>query len=182
MSVKKFFVMLMGILVIFSGVFSFIRPISTYASTGYVIGFVILCEAVGNIIAWFETRKYEQVSGWYLASTIVSVIFGMLILCSPIMQLSIDIFIVYFISIWVIIMGVYGISAALKIKSFKDKLPEIFRNKRWVGVLITGILMVIFGVVCLFKPMVQATVLGIFISMFLIFAGINLVTIGTYVY
>ena len=67
-------------------------------------------------------------------------------------------------------------------KQLFDKLPKIFKNKKWVGVLLFGILMVVFGILCMIKPILLSSMLGVFIALVMIFAGASLITLGTYVY
>ena len=179
---KRFLTMLMGILMVIGGVSCLFTPVSTFLATGYVIGFIMLFDAIGNIFAWFNARKYQEISGWYLVGAIISGVFGLIIMTKPAVQAGLDIFIVYMISTWVIISGVYRIVMSLRIKKLKDALPQIFKNKKWVGVLITGILMIVIGIICLFKPIYMSSFLGTMIALVFIFSGANIITLGTFIF
>lgn len=179
---KNFLVVLMGILMVIGGVYCLFTPVTTFLTTGYIVGVIIFCDAIGNIVAWINAKKYVEVNGWYLANAIISLIFGIVVMVSLRMQFAVDMFIVYAIAIWVIMLGISRISLAIRIKQLVDKLPKVFKNKKWGYILALGILMVIFGVLCLFKPIVLSSMLGVFIALIMIFAGASLITLGSYVY
>ena len=179
---KKLLVILMGLLMIIGGVYCLLTPVTTFLTTGYIVGVIILCDAIGNIVAWFNAKKYVEISGWYLANAIISLIFGIIIMFSIGMQFAVDMFIVYAVAVWVIMIGISRISMAIRMKKLINKLPKIFKNKKWLGVLLFGILMVLFGILCVFKPIVLSSMLGVLIAWFIIFAGASLITLGSYTY
>ena len=179
---RRFLVILMGVLMVAGGIYSLFRPVTTFLSTGYVIGVIIFCDAIGNIIAWFEVKKYVQVSGWYLADAIISLLFGIAVIVSLNMQLAVDLAVVYIVAIWVIVIGISRISLSIRMKKLVNALPDTFKNSRWLGILIIGILMIVFGILCICRPAVLASMLGVFIALLTIFAGTSLITLGSYVY
>lgn len=179
---KKFLVILMGVLMIIGGVYCLLTPVSTFLTTGYIIGVITFCDAIGNIVAWFESKKYAEISVWYLVDAIISLIFGVIIMLNIGMQFAVDMFVVYLVAAWVIIVGVSRIMMAVRIKKFINALPKFFRNNKWVGILLFGILMVLFGILCMIKPILMSGVLGTFMALFIIFAGASLVTLGTYIH
>ena len=179
---KRFLVILMGLLMVVGGVYCLFTPVTTFLTTGYIVGVIIFCDAIGNIAAWFNAKKYVEISGWYLANAIISLIFGIIIMLSIGMQFAVDMFIVYAVAVWVIMTGISRISMAIRMKQLMNKLPKIFNNKKWLGILLFGILMVLFGILCVFKPIVLSSVLGVLIAWFIIFAGASLITLGSYIY
>lgn len=179
---KRFLVILMGLLMVVGGVYCLFTPVTTFLTTGYIVGVIIFCDAIGNIGAWFNAKKYVEISGWYLANAIISLIFGIIIMLSIGMQFAVDMFIVYAVAVWVIMTGISRISMAIRMKQLMNKLPKIFNNKKWLGILLFGILMVLFGILCVFKPIVLSSVLGVLIAWFIIFAGASLITLGSYTY
>lgn len=172
----------MGLLMVVGGVYCLFTPVTTFLTTGYIVGVIIFCDAIGNIVAWFNAKKYVEISGWYLANAIISLIFGIIIMLSIGMQFAVDMFIVYAVAVWVIMTGISRISMAIRMKQLMNKLPKIFNNKKWLGILLFGILMVLFGILCVFKPIVLSSVLGVLIAWFIIFAGASLITLGSYTY
>ena len=49
----------------------------------------------------------------------------------------------------------------------------------WYLPLTLGILMCVFGILCMFKPIIMALTLGVFIGLGIITAGANLITLAT---
>ena len=179
---KRFLITLCGLLMVIGGVFSLFQPVNTFMQIGYVIGFVMLCDAIGNILIWFDAKKYAEVSGWYLFDAIVSLIFAIALVCSLRMQIVTDIVITYMISTWIVILGIFRIVMALRIKSLSDRFPENFKNNKWVAVLLLGIVVVILGILFFIRPVVLMGILGTLIAIAMILIGANLFTIGTYIF
>ena len=181
MNAKKILVILLGVFLVAGGVYCLFTPLETFLSTGYVVGALIFCDAIANIIAWFDVRKYTEISGWYLFAAIVSVVFGIAVMVSPLMQLSVDMVILYMICFWIIFAAVARIMIGVRVKKVYDTLPNEFKNGRWIWLIIAGVLMIVFAGICMAKPAVLSTILGVFIALYIIFNGISLITLGTYI-
>ena len=111
----------------------------------------------------------------------MSLIFGIIVVINGRMQFAVDMAIVYLVCAWVIVAGVFRISLALKIKRVNDKLPNVFKNSRWIWLMIAGILMIVFSVICIMQPGIMSVLLGTFISLTIIFNGATLITLGSYI-
>ena len=180
MNWKKILTIIASIIIMISGVYALMTPTETFMSVaGYLVGVIILCDAIANISIWAEAKKYVQVSGWYLASAILSLIFGIAIIVSTSMQLALDLIIVYMVAIWIILIGILRIVVAVRMKQYMDQIP-IFKNNRWIIILLLGILMIAFGIVCMREPAILTTMLGILIGLILLEVGSILFTIGMY--
>ena len=178
---KKILVMLVGIVLVLGGLFCLFNPSATFFITGYVIGAFILCDAIANIIAWFDSKKYINISGWYLFEAIISLLFGITVMLNVTMQFAVDMAIVYIICIWIIIAAIFRISLAIKIKKINNILPSVFKNKKWISLLLIGILMIVFAVICMIQPAIMSILLGTLISLVIIFNGISLITLSSYI-
>ena len=178
---KKFCVIFLGFLLIIGGIFCLFQPVVTFLTTGYMVGVFILCDAIASIVAWFDAKKYAKISGWYLFEAIVSLIFGIIVIANGRMQFAVDMAIVYLVCAWVIVAAAFRISLAIKIKKVNNYLPNAFKNSRWIGLMIIGILMIIFAVICMVQPGIMSIVLGTFISLTIIFNGAALITLGSYI-
>ena len=75
-------------------------PGITFLTLGYVVGLSIIFDGVSRIINWFEIHREAKVSGWVLASAILSLIFGFMLVGSEALQLAVDAFIVYMAIAW----------------------------------------------------------------------------------
>lgn len=178
---KKVLVILLGILLVVGGLFCLFQPVTTFLTSGYVVGVFILCDAVASIVAWFDAKKYVNISGWYLFEAIVSLIFGIVVIANVGMQFAVDMAIVYLVCIWVIVAAAARITLAIRIKKVNNLLPDAYKNSRWIGLLIAGILMIVFACICMVQPGIMSVILGILISWTIIFNGIGLITIGSYI-
>ena len=181
MNWRKILVMLLGVLFLVCGICSLVNPFRTFFMIGYVVGVVMLCDAIANIAAWFDAKKYVDISGWYLVSAIISAIFGIIVIISPLMQFAVDTTIVYLVCAWIIVLAVARISLALKIKKVNNVLPDVFKNSRWIGLIFVAILMVAFAVFCMVRPGIMAGLLGVLISWVMIYNGVTLITLGSYI-
>ena len=178
---KKVLVILLGVLMVAGGIFCLLQPVATFLTTGYVIGVFILCDAIANIVAWFDAKQYVNISGWYLFGAIVSLIFGIVIIVNVKMQFAVDMAVIYLICVWLVVAAIFRISLGVRIKKVMDLLPKAYRNSRWLWLVILGVLMIVFAGICMAQPGVMSVVLGVLISWGIIFNGIGLITLGTYI-
>ena len=178
---KKILVLLFGIILVLGGLFCLFNPSATFLLTGYVVGAFILCDGIANIIAWFDAKKYANISGWYLFEAITSLLFGIIVMLNVKMQFLVDMAIVYIICTWIIIAAIFKISLAIKIKKVNSILSSIFKNKKWISLLLIGILMIVFAVICMIQPAIMSILLGALISLVIIFNGISLITLSSYI-
>lgn len=178
---KKFCVILLGVLLVAGGVYCLFQPVSTFLTSGYVLGVFILCDAIANIVAWFDARKYVNISGWYLFEAIISLIFGIVVIVNVGMQFAVDMAIVYLVCIWIIVAAATRITLAIRIKKVNDLLPDVYKNSRWIWLIVAGILMIVFACICMVQPGIMSVILGVLISWAIIFNGLGLITLGTYI-
>ena len=178
---KKFCVILLGVLLVAGGVYCLFQPVSTFLTSGYVLGVFILCDAIANIVAWFDARKYVNISGWYLFEAIISLIFGVVVIVNVGLQFAVDMAIVYLVCIWIIVAAVTRITLAIRIKKVNDLLPDAFKNSRWIWLIVAGVLMIVFACICMVQPGIMSVILGVLISWAIIFNGLGLITLGTYI-
>lgn len=178
---KKFCVILLGVLLVAGGVYCLFQPVSTFLTSGYVLGVFILCDAIANIVAWFDARKYVNISGWYLFEAIISLIFGIVVIVNVGMQFAVDMAIVYLVCIWIIVAAATRITLAIRIKKVNNLLPDVYKNSRWIWLIVAGILMIVFACICMVQPGIMSVILGVLISWAIIFNGLGLITLGTYI-
>ena len=178
-TVGKVLVVIMGILMIIGGVYCMFTPTDTYLVTGWIVGFTMVFDAVGRFAFWIELKKQGGSDGWLLFGAIVSAVLGFFVLNSEILQLSIDAFLVYYIAIWLIVLGIVAIVRGHKIRKFHKEWDTKMIGKHWYTALILGILMIAFGVLCCFKPVVMTSTLGVIIGLGIVSTGCQMVTLAT---
>lgn len=180
MSWKKLLTIFLGCVLVVGGLYCLFTPIETYLTTGYVIGVLVLCDAIGSIVAWFEVRQYGEISGWYLVGAIVSFIFAIILIINIPMQFLVDMALIGMIAAWIIVLAISRIVLAVRIKKVNDMLPNAFKNNRWIGLILSSILMIVFALFCAARPQFASALLGVFISINIILVGVGLITLASY--
>ena len=178
-TVGKVFLVIFGILMIIGGVSCMFSPVSTSLMLGYIVGLSMVFDAVGRFIGWCQEKKEGVSDGWMLAGAILSAVFGFFILNSAVLQLSVDLFIVYYIACWLLLHGIFSIARAFKLRRLHKNLNTQILGSHWYLPLCIGILAGVFGILCMFKPVVMASIIGVFIGLGIISAGANMITIAT---
>ena len=163
-------------------VFCLFRPITTFLQTGYVIGVIMMCDAIGNIALWINAKKYVEVSGWYLAGAIFSLLFAIALICSLRMQAVTDIVVTYMVAAWIILLGITRVVVSFYLRALSEKVPEKFRNNKWMAVLLLGIVIIVLGFIFCLRPVLRMGILGTLMAWAMIILGANLMTIGTYIF
>ena len=168
-----------GILMIIAGISCLFRPISTSLALGYIVGLSMVIDAVGRFIYWWQEKKKGQADGYLLAGAILSIVLGFFILNSAALQLGVDVFIVYYTACWLILHGIFSIARARKIHHLHKDWDTKMLGTHWYIPLCAGLLACVFGILCLFKPLVMASVIGVFIGLGIVSAGANMITVAT---
>ena len=177
--VAKVFLVILGILMIIGGISCLFTPISTSLVLGYVVGLTMVFDAVARFIYWLQEKKKGLADGWMLTGAILSAVFGLFILNSAALQLGIDVFIVYYIACWLLLRGILSIIQAFRLRRLHKSADTVLLGTRWYIPLCIGILVCIFGILCLFKPVIMASVIGVFIGLGIIFTGADMITMAT---
>ena len=154
-------------------------PAITYMTLGYVLAISMIVDAVGSIVTWSGERKAGNANGWHLAAAIVSGIFGIVVLCSTVMQVAVDMFIAYMAAAWIIVMGAIRIALSIRMKKIRNALNAEIIGKRWWLILIAGILMIAFGIFSLINPTALIVTIGVMIGLNIVVSGVNLIAIAT---
>ena len=167
---------ILGILMIISGVYCLFTPAITYLMVGYIVGLCMVFDSVARFIGWIEIKKEGHGDALLLTAAILDAVFGFFILNDAALQVGLDAFFVYYFAIWLFISGIIIIVKSFKVHSMYKKKEETIIGANWYVLLITGLLVLLFGILCMIRPIVMASFIGIFIGLGVIFAGANLIT------
>ena len=157
---------ILGILMMMCGFSCLFTPLLTFMSAGYFIVILVLVYGVFGIVRAIANKKF----GVNFAFSILSVIFGAVVLFFPSMMLLSDSVLLYLTAAWFILMGIVTIYAAVMLKKSGSKV--------WVAELIFGILAIQVGLFSFFQPMFMAISIGVLISIFFIETGITMLITG----
>ena len=182
MTARKTLFVILGILMILAGITCFFTPIETSSVIPFIFGLAMVIDGIGRIIAWFSIREYAPQSGWVLASSIISLVFGLMLTTSPMLQVSVGVFVVLMTGWWILALGVIRIVHAfhlLKLKRESDGFGfgEKLGSNWWIA-LILGALLTIFGIIVILNPMLGLGVIGVLVGCSVITAGVNLIYLG----
>ena len=146
---------------------------------GYAAGLSTALDAVGRFINWWQEKKEGRADGWMLTGAVLSAVFGFFVLNSTALQLGVDAFIAYYIAIWLLCHGILVIVRAWRIRRLHKNWDTKMLGTHWYVPLCIGILLCVFGILSMLKPLFIASVIGVFIGLGIISAGANMITLAT---
>lgn len=161
-TVKNWWVFLIiGILLILSAYWMFSTPVESFV--GLATFFSALIFVSGLFSVFFALTNKDDIDnfGLYLASGILDVIVGFILLKYP--GITVVLFSM-FIGFWLLFRGFYMISASFKIKKVGVD--------NWGWVLFFGILVVIFAMMSIINPLIGAAYLVYTLAFTLVLLGI----------
>ena len=170
----KAITIILGILLAVGGIYCMLTPAATYAALGWIIGFSMLVEGVGSIVAWSSFRRLGLANGWTLAAAIISVVMGIFLLSSYALQFAVDMYIAYLIAIWLVFAGVSRIVIAVGMRSRRGK----DQARGWVLHAVLGALIAVMGILCIFNPLSIVAGVGMTMGMSIVLTGAALVAVG----
>ena len=182
MMTRKVISVILGVLMISAGVYCFFTPVETSTVIPFVLGIVMIGDGIERIATWFDIRDIVRQSAWVLVSAVVSLIFGLMLVLSPVLQMSVGVFVILLTGWWILALGVIRIVHAfhlLKLKRESDGFGfgEKLGSNWWIA-LILGALLTIFGIIVILNPMLGLGVIGVLVGCSVITAGINLIYLG----
>ena len=178
-TVGKVLTVIFGIYMIICGLYCLFTPAITYLMVGYLIGISMICDAVAGYINWAELKKEGHGDGWILVSAILSTVLGCMVLGSAGLKLGLDVFIAYYIAVWLFFRGIIVIVRSFKMRKVHKDYDTAEVGTRWYVRLLLGILLCIFGVLSILNPLIIASTVGMFMGLGIISAGANLITWAT---
>ncbi|MCQ2559420.1 MAG: DUF308 domain-containing protein [Clostridia bacterium] len=178
MNLKKVLSVILGLLMVAAGVYCICTPALTYLILGWVIGVCMVVNAIGSFFTYSERKKFGTADGWTLVGAIISLLLGLTLAANGIMQIMVDLFILYIVAAWLLIMGIIRIMMAIRLYRFRKSLAARVLGRNWGWVLIMGLLLVACGVLSLINPFSLMLAIGLIIGINLIVIGVNLVSLA----
>ena len=172
-----------GVLMAIAGIYCVSWPTATFLALGYAVGIAMLIDGIGRLVDWITLYRNMPMSGWVLASSVISLLFGVVLVGSSALQHAVDAFIYYAAVAWFIVMGIMRIVSAVRVKKVRNVIEDGISQKPmfgqyWWAALLTGILLVACGVAGIFFPGAFMAAIGLFIGISIIISGVNLVFLG----
>lgn len=158
----KWFTLTSGILTLLIGFWIFANPLVVTASIGWLLALVIFLVGITGFIDYMS-KPSEERNGWNLLQSIISIIFGFILLTSSIFSLTTAV--VAIAAYWVLVIGILRIISAYRLR--KMGFPD---SKR---LFISGIFAVLLGLILLGQPLLSSAIIGRFVALLLIATGIS---------
>ena len=183
MTMRKILSVILGVFMIATGIYCFFTPVETSSIIPFVLGIAMIVDGIGRIVTWFDIRGTMRQSAWVLVSAIVSLLFGLMLVFSPVLQMSIGVSVILLTGWWLLALGIIRIVHAFHLRRIKRASDGFglggMIGSDWCIALILGILLVIFGIIVILNPLLGLGVIGVLVGCSIITAGVNLIYLGS---
>ena len=160
----------LGIVMVLGGISCVFAPVMTFVGTGYITiviaAVMMIVYGVMNVVQAVRDKEY----GVNMLFGILSVIAGA-VLFIPGMRIVAGGAALYIVSFWFIIKGLVTMFLSLNMK-------RVSGGKEWIIGIILGVLGVLLGIVSCIKPIVSAALIGLWIGIYLIETGADMIILG----
>lgn len=170
MSPQKIIRIIIGIILVFAGIYCIITPAATVAPLAWTIGLFIIVHALSCIGVWQERRALGFGENYELISAILSLIFGAVLIVSNFFQTMVSTILSYILASWIAMIGIFRLLVASNLR--KLEVDTSVRINNYNTQMIIGVLLILVAVVIFIRPVIVAAVLGIFIGICLAVFGI----------
>ncbi len=167
---------ILGCLLVVGGVYCIASPVVTFSILGWLFGLVMVVDGITGIFAYVGSRSMGMPSTWTLVAGIISLVLGSIVLGSIALQFALDQFFAYVVAFWLIFAGCSRSADAFRMRKLHNNGSDIGKN--WGLTLATGILILIFGILCLVEPLIAAISIGIVMGLGVVSAGISWITLA----
>ena len=170
----------LGILLILSGIFCLFSPVETSALIPCMIGAALTITGIGKIIRRADEKRFYGQSRWSLAGAVVSLVFGILLMISPTLQLSMGTTVIVLTGCWITMMGILRIMYAFQLRKVTDYMDLFGRpvSNDWYMALLPGIAMIIVGLINVFRPAIGLGMIGALVGLLMLLCGSALLSFG----
>lgn len=163
----KWFTAISGFSALIYGLFLLKYPLSSIATIAWLIALIILMTGITSLIEYFANAQYR--SRWQLVQSVVSIIFGLILLSSSVFSLTTAFMTI--IAYWVLLSGIIRLLTSIRLR--QAGYPRYAIN--YSGAVLT----ILFGLVLLGAPLFSASLIGIFVASFFVLVGLSLILLAT---
>lgn len=137
-----YILLLVGLLFVGIGVWSFVTPLGAYLTLAFLFSISFLVSGIFEVIFALSNRKNIDNWGWTLASGIVGLIVGILLVINPLISITL---LPMYVGFVILFRSVTAIGIAFNLKSYAVS--------EWKNLLALGILGTIFSLLLLWNPL-----------------------------
>lgn len=158
---------IMGILLVLSGVGCMLTPLATFMDIGYFFAALLLVNGIVVIIKAIADKEY----GVNFLFAVITTVLGLIILFVPGLKVITDGALLYIVAAWFVIHGLVTVFMALNAK-------RVTGGKSWIWGIVIGILSFIIGCMSFARPLALAVFIGTFIGVYFVAVGFDMIFIG----
>ncbi|MBO3102490.1 HdeD family acid-resistance protein [Cellulomonas fengjieae] len=155
-----------GVVLLILGLFMLAQPLAGVGVLTWVFGIFAIIDGLVAIGQWLGNRK-EPGSGWWLASGLMGIALGVVAVVWTEASVAV---IFYLIALWVLLLGVLAIIAAVVLYRSRDI--------GWYWVLTFGLVSFLFGLLLIMNPQTSVSVIVVLLGLFAFVGGVVLVVSG----
>lgn len=158
---------IIGVLLIAAGIYCLCNQDVAAMSAGIVLGLLMLIAGIVEIVIFAGTSRFILGSGWLLLDGVLTVVMSLFLLFNhwfTMMSLPI------LFTVWLLFSGVSRFVSAFDLKALG--------MRGWGWILALGIVLLVFGVVCMMDPWVSVVAVGVTVGLVLILEGIGTIAVA----
>ncbi|MGY3779784.1 DUF308 domain-containing protein [Streptococcus gallolyticus] len=149
-----------SILALLIGIFLFVHPFTTTAMIGWIIALLVFMSGITSLLMY--TNSVER-SFWYLLQSILSIIFGIILLSSSAMSLSSAV--ITIAAYWILISGILRLIGGIQMRR-----AGFYDANRFLS---SAVLAILLGLFLLFNPALSAIFIGRLTGLLLMAVGVS---------
>ena len=153
--------LLAGVILVVAGIMTFMYPLDSYVTLALLFSLSFVISGLMESVFSIANRKTMENWGWHLASGILSLIIGVLLLMNPAVSI---VTLPYYVGFLILFRSAMAIGVALDLKNY--------RVMSWGNLMVAGVLGILFSFMLLWNPMLAGLTVVTFTGLALITAGI----------
>ncbi len=158
---------IIGVLLIAAGIYCLCNQDVAAMSAGIVLGLLMLIAGIVEIVIFAGTSRFILGSGWLLLDGVLTVVMSLFLLFNQwFTMMSLPIL----FTVWLLFSGVSRFVSAFDLKALG--------MRGWGWILALGIVLLVFGVVCMMDPWVGVVAVGVTVGLVFILEGIGTIAVA----
>lgn len=158
---------IIGVLLIAAGIYCLCNQDVAAMSAGIVLGLLMLIAGIAEIVIFAGTSRFILGSGWLLLDGVLTVVMSLFLLFNQwFTMMSLPIL----FTVWLLFSGVSRFVSAFDLKALG--------MRGWGWILALGIVLLVFGVICMMDPWVSVVAVGVTVGLVFILEGIGTIAVA----
>ena len=156
-----------GALLIAAGIYCLCNKDVAAMSAGIILGLLMLVAGIVEIVIFAGTSRFILGSGWLLLDGVLTVVMSLFLLFNQwFTMMSLPIL----FTVWLLFSGVSRFVSAFDLKALG--------MRGWGWILALGIVLLVFGIVCMMDPWVSVVAVGVTVGLVFILEGIGTIAVA----